>query len=280
MKQQNVNNTRHLIGPALLPGNKDVCQRTAGTRPMATCSLLLQVFMRKKLHYELSHLPAVIASKALILTFCRPHLLLAPQRCWARLERWHKSWRASHVGMWEESARRWKWHHAGAGGRRLQQEKQPAAGCRKMWDSAAPRYLTPYLLTISHGSHCRFPCYPVLVAAASICLWWGTPLQSVKSDSVANRRLSFCGRVPSWNHWSHPRCRQPPHPVSHPQSVPRACGVLTFRAVTFQHPQLKHWLMEKAHSRNLPERNAATVFWFASACYLVIMTKCCIWHWK
>lgn len=33
MKQQNVNNKRHLIGCALLPGNKDICQCTEGTRP-------------------------------------------------------------------------------------------------------------------------------------------------------------------------------------------------------------------------------------------------------
>ncbi|KAL2306351.1 hypothetical protein Nmel_004268 [Mimus melanotis] len=73
MKQQNVNNKRHLTGRALLPSNKDICQCTEGTRPLATCSHLLQVFLRTKLHYELSHLPAAIANKALILTLCRLH---------------------------------------------------------------------------------------------------------------------------------------------------------------------------------------------------------------
>lgn len=73
MKQQNVNNKRHLIGCALLPSNEDICQNTAGTGPVATCSHLLQVFLRTKLHYELSCLPAAIATEALILTFCRLH---------------------------------------------------------------------------------------------------------------------------------------------------------------------------------------------------------------
>lgn len=76
MKQQNVNNKRHLIGCALLPSNKDICQCTEGTRLVATCSHLLQVFLRTKLHYEPSHLPAAIGNKALVLTLCRLHLCL------------------------------------------------------------------------------------------------------------------------------------------------------------------------------------------------------------
>lgn len=176
MKQQNVNNKRHLIGCALLPSNEDICQCTAGTGPVATCSHLLQVFLRTKLHYELSRLPAAIATKALILTFLWTASMLAPQRCWARLERWHKSRCALWVGEWEGSAHWGKWHHAGAGGRRLWQEKQPAAGCRKMWDSADSLYLMPYFLTASCSSCCSLPCCPVLVPAASICPWWGEVL--------------------------------------------------------------------------------------------------------
>lgn len=183
MKQQNVNNTRHLIGPALSPSSEDICQRAAGARPVATCSHLLQVFTREKLHYELSRLPVVIANKALILTFCRLHLLLAPQRSWARLERWHKSWCVLHVGEWEGSARRWKWHCAGVGGRRLRQEKRPAAGRRKMWDSAAPCYLMPYLLTASHGSHCSLPCYPVLALTVPS----GVPLPRMRNRWCRHR---------------------------------------------------------------------------------------------
>lgn len=111
--------------------------------------------------------------------------MLAPQRRWARLERWHKSWCALRVAEWEGSAHWGKWHHTGVGGRRLWQEKQPVAGCRKMWDSADSLYLMPYFLTASCSSCCS-----LLSCAGARCLH----LPMVGWGALTNCRLSFCGK--------------------------------------------------------------------------------------
>lgn len=143
--------------------------------------------------------------------------MLAPLRCWARLERWHKSWCALHVGEWEGSAYWAKWHRAGAWGRRLWQEKQPAAGYRKMWDTADSLYLMSYFLTASCSSCCSFPCCPVLVPTASISPWWRGVLQAtVVFHFVGNAIVEVL---------SHLKSMTPLYPVSHP-----TCAICLWRS--------------------------------------------------
>lgn len=116
--------------------------------------------------------------------------MLAPPRCWARLERWHKSWCALRVGEWEGSAHWGKWHRAGAWERRLWQEKHSAAGYRKMWDSADSLYLMLYFLTASPRSCCRLLQQLLLSCAGAHCLHF----HMVEGCASTNCRLSFCGK--------------------------------------------------------------------------------------
>lgn len=145
--------------------------------------------------------------------------------------------------------------HAGESGaaqgrERTGQEKQPVAGCREMWDSAAPCYLMPYLLTASHDSRCNLPCYhPMLVPTASIYLPVVTcPYPGSKvSGAVANCKLSLCEKCHCGSavpHEVQADCVSglPPH-LSHVLVEAQVRDGFAFGTITSQHLQFKHWLM-------------------------------------